>query len=136
MDDEMDCTLTKYNDDMHLGEEEDILEGRSAILSSWRNSVKLSENKSKVLHLDWSQSMQQDRLSKSRKLSMRQQSTHDEHTSSDMLSERLEYDRQTQVTAKKIVIRYREKKFSMVMVVKHWNIGFCDIYIPVKYSQI
>lgn len=62
VDDEMDCALAKFTDDMNLGEEEDVLKGRGAILPSWRNPVKFRKNKSKVLHLEWSQLIQQVRL--------------------------------------------------------------------------
>lgn len=62
VDDEMDCALAKFTDDMNLGEQEDVLKGRGAILPSWRNLVKFRKNKSKVLHLEWSQVIQQVRL--------------------------------------------------------------------------
>lgn len=62
MDDGVDCTLAKFIHDMNPREEQDILEGRSAILSSWRNPEKFNKTKCKVLHLEWSQTTQQDRL--------------------------------------------------------------------------
>lgn len=38
-------------------EEEDVLKGRTGILQSLRNPVKLTENKCKVLYLEWSEAM-------------------------------------------------------------------------------
>lgn len=52
----------KCINNMNRRKEEDVLKGRTDILQTLSNPVKLSENKGKVVHLEWSQPMQQDRL--------------------------------------------------------------------------